>query len=116
MTKEERDKLIIEELGGCWHEWKGLGHTFPGAWSKCPKCYKHPIYMYPNLSLSTPNGFFWVWDRLWKMKWSGEFLIYLQENANLWKYDPQAFPVYFINPDRFADALAEFLTQRKEKP
>lgn len=81
MTNEERDRLIVKELGG--------GYDL--------------IYF----NLSTPNGFFWMWERATKMSWWGAFCAYsLLPYENL---------VRAINPDRFADALAEFLTQRKEE-
>ena len=108
---EKRDKLIIEALGGCWHDYFILDGgteriTLRGECKKCKSLDDNP-------DLSTPDGFFWVLDKLWGMKWSGEFLIYIQENANLWKYDPQAFPIFFLNPDRLMDILAWFLESRK---
>lgn len=64
MTDEEKDKLIIEALGGCWHEWEG-SWTYD-AYLECKKCKE----VYPTvpprpkiLNLATPEGFFWWWPR-----------------------------------------------------
>ena len=107
MDNEKRDKLIIETLGGCWHEWNG--YSGPGGpYIICYKCKKDHQNAHPN-SLSTSSGFFWVWDRAILKEWFREF-------AHDFCKAPigfNVFPNFYINPDRFAAALAEFLEGRK---
>jgi len=114
---EKRDKLIVETLGGCWHE---CGKP---PYCACPKCGEtntdlQGYYIDPaslNIDLSTPNGFFWVWNRAKQKEWWGEFVIkWMGTNICICGEDYHLFiDELFINPDRFADALAEFLEGRK---
>lgn len=98
MTKEERDRLIIEELGECWHK-----YNIPFG-IVCLKCGFHSL----NPDLSTPEGFFWWWSRGQREEWWPDFYDYLcVPGTNI-------FDIENIDPDRGADALAEFLIQRKE--
>ncbi len=49
-----------------------------------------------------------LWDRAKEREWWDEFCKASPHKAWI-------IPIGLIHPDRFADALAEFLTQRKEK-
>ena len=100
MTDQEKDKLIVEALGECWHE-------FPTPYSCiCQKC---GYYAIPQ-QLTDPDGFFWTWERAQKMEWWESFC------RSLWilgPFNPVVVPSSYIEPTRFRDALAEFLERRK---
>ena len=104
---EKRDKLIIEALGGCWHEWKFRSAAYMCSQEsdyECENCNEWKSDQEFS-SLSTPGGFFWAWNKAKEKEWWRGFLnfaMYLEPNE-----------FYLINPDRFANALAEFLEGRK---
>ena len=50
-TDQEKDKLIVEALGECWHDAFRL-----------------------SIPLATPSGFFWWWERAKKMEWWDDFI------------------------------------------
>ncbi len=129
MIKEERDRVIVEELGGCWHE---CGETPNMA---CPKCgetsinfggwYINPVSL--NIDLSTPNGFFWVWDKAKDREWWPDFWNWVFDkecDAYFNRTGEEMAQDYFwgkiftgefgkdeslIHPGRFAEALFNFL-------
>ena len=110
----KRNKLIIEALGGCWHEYECT--TFPHL--KCKKCNRLEIGVVEDgfdVDLSTPDGFFWAWDRAKEKEWWPDFLLYLFEKrygrSSIWAY--RLVCVDDIDLDTFANNLAEFLEGRK---
>ncbi len=114
MASEQKDKLIVEALGECWHEWSG-----PASDSCiCEKCgvkffdidLDDPSYC----SLAIPDGFFWIWERAQKMEWWNIFFEHI-----FWKTfeldDPYTWFVDFVNPPRFRDTLSNWLEANPEK-
>lgn len=103
MTKEGRDRIIVEAIGGCWHEWEDSKKESNRL--TCKKCGSRA---WPGVAadLSTPTGFFWWWPKAQKMEWWPEFC-----EKVLATWDNLFF---IINPDRGAWALAEFLDGRKK--
>ena len=131
MTKEERDKLIIEELGGCWHD-KDPKYQGPSEhW--CPKCNEifHPKEQ--EIFISSPKGFFWWWRLAQRKEWWPDFYDFMCIPGTI------IFDIEHLDPDPGADegnggvlsiftrghnefleemkkctnALAEFLIKRK---
>ena len=114
MTAQEKDKLIVEALGECWHEWipDETRYSFYG-W-KCRNCKNCKGYSVednpPMINLATWEGFGWTWERVQKMEWWESFC------RSLWilgPFNPVVVPSSYIEPTRFRDALAEFLERRK---
>ena len=118
MNREVRDKLIVEALrGGCWHEWSFRSAAYMCSQEsdyECEKCNEWKSDQEFN-SLSTPNGFFWWWPRAQKMEWWKDFILHISSE---WHYSLVVRSTWklaeYINPDRGADALAEFLEARKK--
>ncbi len=115
MTKENRDRIIIESLGGCWHEWEH-GETVENDWhcKKCWRNYSHGYGFDPMNQINTPNGFFWWWERAQKMEWWGEFWMFFAKKYFIEPKTTTELVSLLINSDRGADALAEFLEGRKK--
>ncbi len=120
MTKEERDKLIVEELGGCWHDkeccrecgkqYDDSKHIKYGQDLDNPLKHEFDDLRKDNLDLSTPNGFFWMWNKIVNRGWFREFSHDFCKAPRGYN----VFPNFYINPDRLMDALAEFLGQEKK--
>ena len=111
MTKNERDKLILEALGECEHNFPPISTESPFRCLKCGMLY----VLCSRPDFSTPDGFFRVWNGAKEKEWWYEFLEWclIQIEGVITKYI-FSFPIIFINPDRFADAVAEFLEKREE--
>ena len=88
MTDQEKDRLIVEKLEGDWQGW------------------------WKYHSLSTPDGFFWMWNRAQTMEWWNEFLTKISGRI----YWTNTIPHRYVNPHRFRDALAEFLENKYKCP
>lgn len=124
MTATEKDvinKFLTLAMGECWHKWvRADGHPF-----KCKLCgcsqyhYSLPDEGWPHPDFSTWTGFGSLWEWAQKQEWWFEFG---------WEFYPQVATIpedtlgehreiamlsSFINPERFAIALYNFL---KEKP
>ena len=122
------DKELFEKLkrdGECWHEWKRDGLTsddYIGI--MCIKCkkflptgaepYKNSFYGdYANPDFSTPDGFFWLWDRVWEKRMFEDFIMEC-EISELDSHMPveTAVPILFkhiVNPTRFPESLKKYL-------
>ena len=113
MNDQEKDRLIVEALGECWHEWipDGTRYSFYG-W-KCRNCKNCKGYSVednpPMINLATWEGFGWTWEQAQKMEWWNDFL-HSSSKTGLHKIDILG---YYVHPIRFRDALAEFLERRK---
>jgi hypothetical protein len=91
MTKNQ---FITEALGECWHDPNLLD-------GRCKKCGK----ISPTALFDTPEGFFWLWDKMQKYERWEEFLI--SEN----ELDGGDISYTFgrlIHPFRFMGVVAEF--------
>ncbi len=110
MTKEERDRIIIEELGGCFHNWK-----VNKICSLCGLDYGSLGSVLPDLS--TPSGFFWAWhEMLKKEELFVEFIgCIIQKKIGDQAYGGLAVLIYFLSHRvLFMEVLAEFLEERKK--
>lgn len=98
----ERDKLLTEAMGHCWHE-------FPFRGKDSNYCVHCGMFLGRKIEFSS-------WDGM------GELVSYLEETEQLekmlvtmyqkWKADHAGFNCFTLkmfNPDRFADAVYEFL-------
>ena len=116
MTDQKKDKLIVEALGGCWHNWTYFSATALCADEsdyQCSKCGQWKSEQ-EFKSLATPEGFFWIWERAQKKEWWPIF------KAWFWGHDgvrhlPMMIPEEFIDPIRGRDALAEWLRNNEDK-
>jgi len=108
--KEERDKFLTEAMGGCWHVWKQI---YSGGGSHCVHCERYwPLFpdepqqrIIQDCRISTWEGFGKLWEWAQKQEWWSVFyyLVTYGEDANL---------QHIIHPDRFAEAVYEFLKGR----
>ena len=87
MTDQELfDKLKRD--GECWHEWKKGGY-FEG--------YPNPH----NPDFSTPDGFFWLWERAQEKEWWDDMI---------WHSSFFIAFIEVIHPTRFTEALKKYLS------
>lgn len=94
----ERDKYLTEAIG-----WE-LDELDPAY-----KIYVSPIGEYRTcpIDFSTPNGFFQLWNWAQKQEWwidYGQGLTGNWDSVGNWRQ--------YINPDKFADAVHEYLKER----
>jgi hypothetical protein len=98
----ERDKYLTEAMGECWHE-SDWGQTI------CKHCRRtnDPRYFdfdEQNKTFSSWSGFGKLWNWSQKQEWWMEFKNwYICRNKVTFEY--------LIHPDRFADAVYEFLKE-----
>lgn len=113
MDKQIRDKYLTEATGECWHE---LSHEKPGPCGslKVCKCGKEN-YMFPcdNICFSTWQGFGKLWEWAQKQEWFRDFGAHVYCHVPTGKQPPWALTAmeYFIDPDRFADAVYCYLAK-----
>jgi hypothetical protein len=110
MTDQEKDKLIMEALEECFHEYDWDRLRVGGA--VCIKCGHVGL----RVILATPEGFFWTWPRLRKdKKLFKEFIQdYLTSECEWHEPDPWFLPFELVDFTHFRDTLAEFLEGRRE--
>jgi hypothetical protein len=104
VMNQERDKLIVEYFGECWHELENF---------RCNKC-NAKVYQLNegHRDLSTWEGFGWLWGKMRKDEKLWErFLLWLIKDDRLCTYI--ALCVLIDDPDRLADAVYEFLKGRE---
>ena len=116
MTDQEKDKLIVESLGECWHEWEYDSHyNYPKA-MLCVCGSKH--YKLPIPPLATPEGFFWWWERAQKMEWWGQVMDWAYnrwlDTVNPGLTSDQQFFLWLIHPTRGRDTAYEFFVAHPE--
>ncbi len=107
----ERDKFLTEEvLNECWHEW-GWQHDTPKGHYKCILC--HEIELDKNNNdFSTPEGFFKLWNAAKEKDWWVAFWDSDYEDSDLIQPWPKTdYMTHYIHPDRFANAVYEFLKE-----
>lgn len=102
----ERDKFLTEAMGECWHN---LGEKYTTEIGWCIKCctwHKH------NHNFSIWSGFGKLWEWAQKQEWWKSF-VWVHGDSTRAKYRKEStFSVKFLHPDRFADALYQFLKER----
>jgi hypothetical protein len=113
----DRDQFLTEAMGEVWHVVKegfieGFGDTF-----KCScglENYSARMCRKKNKTFSTPDGFFKLWN------WFKNHPDYVKMvmDSKLWSgycsyrcYGKMNIPDGFINPDKFADALYNYLKE-----
>ena len=110
MTDQELfDKLKRD--GECWHEFPAYTRDsieYPGQ-QKCVKCGKLfpnviAVLGHPNPDFTTPDGFFWLWERAKEQDWWDEF-------CNASPHKAWLFSICWINPTRFTEALKQYLSK-----
>ncbi len=111
----ERDKFLTEAMGDCWHEAKYLyqatPYDTPDYECRCGKRCSEKSFK--NNNFSTWEGFGKLWEWAQKQEW----WIYLGFIGN---YTEQFTASEFthkdciINPDRFADAVYNYLKEANE--
>ncbi len=104
----ERDKFLTEEvLNECWHEW-GWQHDTPKGHYKCILC--HEIELDKNNNdFSTPEGFFKLWNAAKEKDWWMLFVTKAYDKVEFWGC--LSFIEEIVHPDRFADAVYNFLKE-----
>ncbi len=124
-TKIERNKFLTEVMGGCWHEEyrymydiadspkkKALQGEFSETmWDivnnqlACEKCLSFWGCGNSNVDFSTWEGFGKLWEWAKQQSWWVDFNVYLalQDDSI----------VHYIHPDKFADAVYEYLKEKQ---
>lgn len=109
----DRDRFLTEAMGKCWHELDEkpdpLGYALVPACKKCERWYPQ------NSDFSTWPGFGVLKEWAEKQNWWRDFITHICE---VWPNDQWSYNSYWkfeeINkPDRFANALYEFLKEAK---
>ena len=103
----ERDRFLTEVMGECWHE---EDDAFPNRYV-CIHCKRSWPFGIPINNFSTWVGFGKLWERAQKQEWWA---------YDFWAYHllspsdggPVADQEWFVHPDRFANAVYEFLKAR----
>ncbi len=105
---EERVKYLWEKMGKCWHEW----HNFPTEkFPVCLKCHTSKRFVHArgglnwegHVDFSTWPRFGLLWE--WAIKrddWD-KFVCFVEEEIIT------HILIYLVNPDRFANAIYEWL-------
>lgn len=114
MTPIEASRIITEEMGECYHEWKThINEDCSAEW--CVKCNKAKMYIGDNPNYTTPDGFFRAWRWVQSKEWWDEFLLTLHRNVSNWCVENKHIPTNCVNHETFAITLAEWLQKRGEK-
>jgi hypothetical protein len=102
----ERDKYLTEAMGEeCWHEWVYCGESK----AICTQCNTDYTISKDRNDFSTWEGFGKLWEFCKKQEWYYNFL----KTVCPYKTDyPSVIHEDYIHPDRFADAVYEFLKER----
>jgi hypothetical protein len=102
----KRDKFLTEAMGECYHDFV-IDHSAINPY-KCKKCdFWHGIKLQNDFSTWKDFGKLWEWTQ--KQDWLEKFLrssmpfMYQCSTDNL---------QIFTHPDKFADALYDFLNQK----
>ena len=102
-----RDKFLTEAMELCWHDLVKVG-KYQMACFKCGKAKQFAL----NPDFSTWQGFGQLWGWAIKQDWFREFKMLLFLSHGKTCYEVDAF-LSFVNPNRFADALYEYLKEIK---
>ncbi len=107
----ERDKFLTEEMGECWHEWDNRSKYNPPRFAAviCKNCGQSMKNAKMNTNLSSWEGFGKLWEWAQKQEWWIGFCEFA--NNNFLDFAPQGKRLFpsLVHPDRFANALYEFL-------
>lgn len=103
---EERDKFLTEQMDKCWHEEL---YRYDSFTKRCKVCDKDSRSC-TRINFSTPDGFFKLWNWAKEQEWWEDW----KESKEYRNLDG-AYIInmeFFIHPDRFANAIYEFLKER----
>lgn len=99
----ERDKFLCEVIGGYWHY---SIYTVRGNECSCGKWWSQCSKTQPDFSTWEGFGKLWEWSE--KQEWWKEY-------SSMNMHDRKAYgvvPTRYINPDKFADAVYNFLKDK----
>lgn len=111
MTDTEKGaREVFEALkrpGECWHKKGRSTKANPDGDYWCVNCKSHLEYAHENNpDFSTPEGFFWMWERLKEKEWVVEFFKYLNER--------EVSYINFINPTALYQATLAWVRDKKK--
>ena len=108
---KERDKFLTEAMGQCYHD--PLGGMTPLR-THCSKC-DTPLPIF-NPNFSTWQGFGLLWSWVLSQEWYWHFdchLMYAPSGHEFTKNDSDGYlHKDYIHPDKFADAVYEYLKNK----
>lgn len=111
----KRDRFLTEAMGECWHEMEVTGKVRLNGFQveRCKHCGKKDDFLgdYTPNDFSTWEGFGKLWEWTQKQEW---WIVFCQFESNL-SIDTSCIIKRLIHPDRFADAVYEFLRERDTK-
>lgn len=103
-----RDAFLTEQMGECWHDlYQHCRHCNP----YCRKC-NQEIYD-GNNDFSTWEGFGKLWEWVQKQEWWNDFVLDNRGEVHPTSINHYQILSYFIHPDRFADAIFNYLKDSK---
>ena len=116
----ERDKFLTEAMGECFHDWE-TSDAMPDGWIfKCKKCSEKwrtidynemfPTFPYEGVNFSIWENFGKLWEWSQKQEWWGYF-IHKNYCKNGKQLTVDTMLSNLINPDKFADAVYEYLKE-----
>jgi hypothetical protein len=108
----ERDKFLTEYFGECWHKSAPREGDYKTALT-CRLCGVVMSTTNKPHDFSTPDGFFWLWNKCQEQEWWTVKSPFWAGYTAYKSHGRFKIGEAFINPDRFADTLYQFL---KEKP
>jgi hypothetical protein len=117
MTK--REKFLTGKIDGCDHEYIEYNDRRRGGgekWLACRYCNITRIPM--NYDFSTWKGFGVLWNWASKQEWFGEVALALNhhepDSEGIYHKDcMNDINMFYINPDRFATAIYDYLSEAK---
>lgn len=128
VMNKEKDRFIVEALGGVWHGVRFWESPNIMAVCLCGTAFSHNENLAAHiqqagLDLETPEGFFWWWERAQKEEWWEKFIYgevgKVIPKGMISKLGAEGYCVFnmcnLIHPTRGRDALYEFLKERKGK-
>lgn len=115
----ERDKFLTEAMGECWHKSHSTIPYHDNTIIHVCKCGERGSlydlfssneanYFHQDNNFSTWEGFGKLWNWSQKQPWWGVGLMGMDMYDGCIK-----IPLYIFNPDRFADAVYEYLKEEK---
>lgn len=113
---EERDKFLTEQMGECWHE---AICYYEEQWPysltyecSCGYRWDQKDRDKVNFNFSSWEGFGKLWEWAQTKYWFKEIPFNFDDNRYHDCY--MLFPVEFINPNEFANAIYSYLKDRQE--
>ena len=102
-----RDKFLTEAMELCWHDLAKVG-KYQMACFKCGKAKQFAL----NPDFSTWQDFGQLWEWAIKQDWWSDLWSEIYGETDFSAYPYEEFTKY-IHPDRFANALYEYLKEVK---